>query len=67
MTHENVLNAEHAAKHFLEAVEEYKISRLDPYFSDHRCLFGSKYTGTLKHSSMLLTRALAKMRKAGGK
>jgi hypothetical protein len=66
MTHENVLKAEYEARRFLEAVEEYKYSRLSQYFVPHDCLPGTKATGALKHSSMILTRALANMRKAGG-
>jgi hypothetical protein len=67
MTHENVLKAEYEARRFLETVDEYKLLRLEPCFVDHGCLTGNKATGALKHSSMLLTRALAKMRKAGDK
>jgi hypothetical protein len=60
MTHKDVLEAEKFAKMFLHYVDEYKKSREIP---ETGSITGSSFTGNMKHSSMLLTRALASMRK----
>lgn len=65
MTHEKVLKAEAEAKRFLEAVDEYKKSREVSEEEFRQSLWGTRWTGEVKHSSMLLTRALSAMRRPG--